>query len=582
MDNKTRRVNGKFKLFYRKGWAYLTVYPPEGKGKDVYPEDIENRMKLMGMPKVPSKIIRDTIEKAGENRMDASDYTDDTADEINAAGTTVALAEWPGGQQLEARIDIHLSDDAMQAEVEIQKPKKGAAEPDYADIIEALHDTGVYYGIDEQRIKDVLKRRLWNSRFIAAQGTRAVLGRGYRISYLFNRNRGKPYLEMNFGRINLKELNFIENKKSGDLLAELIPPVKAVDGRKVTGEIIPAETDRELVELHGGANTRLSEDRRRLYAECDGNVRIQDGRILVEPLITVKNVNYETGNIRFDGSVVVEGSIADGFIVEAGGTIQVANGVGRATLKAGGNILLKTGINGNGEGSIRCGGDLFAKYVESCSVRCGNNVLVEEAIMHSDIQVTGHCILNGRRSEVLASKLLVGGSFWCKKLGNVYETPTTVHIGVQPELLTAYREAAGSLVQKQEEWDKTEYQLEQVVKLIQDGRQDSKILQVQRQLQTQLDSLKTELSEIRKRVPALKEKIQASKDSLAVIEESMYKGAVITFGNLDFRPPDAGIRKIILRAADNKIIDSAFNYHERPQLNFAKEAEEEEKNQDNV
>ena len=37
-----------------------------------------------------------------------------------------------------------------------------------------------------------------------------MFGKAHRILYHFNLNRGKPCLEMDFDRINLKELNFIE------------------------------------------------------------------------------------------------------------------------------------------------------------------------------------------------------------------------------------------------------------------------------------------------------------------------------------------------------------------------------------
>lgn len=540
--------NGAFSLFYRRGWAYLTVYPPTGAGRPVYQEEIENRMRLMGIPRVPAKTIREMIDRAD--------------------GEPKPLVEWPGGQALASAISIEIAEDGMSASATIRAPKKGAAPPALSDVEEELAGAGVVFGIDRGAIERTLERQTYGRPVPVAAGRNAVCGASERVRYHFNVNRGKPYLEMDFGRINLKELNFIDYRRKDDLLAELEPPVAAVDGRKVTGEIIPAETDSEIVRLNGGLNTRQSEDGAKLFADCDGNVRLKDGKVIVEPVVTVQNVNYETGNIRFDGSVVIEGSIADGFIVEAAGDIQVGSGVGKATLRAGGSILLKTGINGNGEGRLECGGDLFAKYIESCSAFCRGSVLVEEAIMHSKVTAFKHCVLNGRRSEVIASELIVGGSFWCKKLGNFNEAPTRVSVGVPPELLIDYRSSAANLDAKQAEWDKIERQIELLGKLMRDGRADERATQAWTQLQGTLDGLGLEIAALRARLPGLRESVLASRGSFVVVEETMFKGASVCFGRLEYRAPEKGIRKTILKAGETEVAESGFNYHERPQIEF--------------
>jgi hypothetical protein len=549
MVQKPSTSNGKFELYYQRGWAYLTVHAPTGAGRPVYPEDIENRMKLLGVPPVSAKRVRDLVEAA--------------------SGEAVALVAWPNGQALAAGIIVEIVKDGMSAFAIIHPPKKGAAPPVLQDVLDELDHAGVVFGIDREGIQRTLARCDYDKPIPVAAGREPVFGKAHRIQYRFNINRGKPYLEMDFGRINLKELNFIDNRKEGELLAELVAPVAAVDGVKVTGEIIPAESDSEIEQLKPGLNTLLSPDGTKLYAQCDGNVRILKGKILVEPVIFVKNVNFETGNIRFDGSVVVEGSVADGFAVEAGGDIQVGNSVGKARLKAGGSILLKTGINGNGKGSIESGGDLFAKYIESSTVTCQGNVLVEEAIMHSHIVASRHCVLNGRRSEVIASDLVVGGSFWCKKMGNFNEAETHLAIGVEPALLLDYRTTGKNIETRQKDHDRIELQLEQLGKLVKEGRADERIQQAQVQLQDSLTGLQQELATLKNRFPGLRERIIASRKSIVVVEETMFKGVVVTFGTLEYRVPDAGARKMILKAREGLIIEAGFNFHERPVLDFA-------------
>jgi len=505
-------------------------------------------MKLLAIPRVSAKTIRNIIDAA--------------------SGQAIPLVEWPQGQLLEAAVTVTISEDTMTASVLIQPPKKGAEPPSLVDIEQELKTSGVVFGIDQHTINRIISEGLYGKPIPVAAGMKPVFGSAHRIHYNFNTNRGKPYLEMDFGRINLKELNFIENCRNGDLLAELIPPVSAVDGHTVTGELIPAETDSAIVALHPGRNTRLSEDGSQLYATCDGNVRLANDTVLVDPIIVLNNVNYETGNIHFDGAVVIEGSIADGFTVQAGGNIQVGNSVGRASLHSGGSILLKSGMNGNGKGLITCDGDVFARYIESCSITCSGNIIVEEVIMHSQLHAFGQCVLNGKRAEVIASELVIGGSFWCKKLGNFNEAPTRVYVGIAPTILLDLRSITTEIEQTQIERDKIELKHEQLLKHLIDNQADDRIHRACQQLQETLDELGKKLADLRIRQATLRDKMKASRESLVVVEDTLFKGAIVYFGHLEYRPSDAGIRKLILRAVENHIIEHGFNPNDRPTLDF--------------
>lgn len=562
MEPPPESHDGTFDLFYRKGWAYLVVTPPSGRGKPVYPEQIENRMKIMRIPRVTGSRIRALAEEA--------------------AGRPVALIEWPDGRRLAARIEVETTENEMQAWVTLNPPLRGAAPPTVEDIEDELNQHGVIHGIDRDAVKRLIARQEYSRRTLVATGNAPIAGTANRVRYHFNTNRGKPYLEMEFGRINLKELNFIDNRHEGDVLAELMPPIEARDGRTVTGRTLIAERDTRPVQLNGGANTRLSPQRTELYATCDGNVRIVGSKVIVEPVVKVRNVNYETGNIRFDGSVVVEGTIADGFVIEASGDIQVGKGVGKATLKAGGNILLKTGINGNGAGEIECDGDLFARYVESCSVTCRGNLLVEEAIMHSHLRVWKHCVLNGRRSEFIGGDIIVGGSLWCKKLGNFNEARTRVAVGVVPNLMITYRSTRQTLEQKQDQLDQAEARLAQLETAIGEGHDDERVLQAREQLRSDAGSLQTEINTLRRRLPHLRERLTASRRSMLVVEDTLFKGVILTFGNLEYRVPDNGVRRTVFRVGEYAIQESGFDYRHRPRLDFGDEAAAGERQSDDT
>ncbi len=541
--------DGSFTVFYRNGWAYLTVQPPAESGRPVYREEVENRMKLLEVPPVRGRTIEALIEAA--------------------RGIPEPLVEWPAGRHLAAVITVHVSDDEMSAWVTVHPPKKGGAPPTPADIERQLASAGVVSGVDHNAVRNLLGGSRYGVPLLLAAGTAPINGSSRRIKYHFNTTRGKPYLEMEFGRINLKELNFIEHCKQGDLLAELLPPVAPVDGRTVLGRALPAQATTRSVSLSAGPNTRFNPDRTQLYAACDGNARLDERRqVVVEPVVKVKNVNYETGNIYFNGSVIVEGHIADGFVVQAGGDIQVGRGVGKARLQAGRSVLLKTGMNGNGEGTLQCAGDLFARYLESCSVTCRGNAFVEEAIMQSEVTVRKHCVLSGRRSEIIAGSLIVGGSLWCRKLGNFNEANTRIALGVPPEVLLEYRAAKGSLEDKYEQLNQSEEQLHKLERAMSDGHDDERVRQAARELEESLPQLSAEINELRHKVPQLRDQLQAARESMLVVEDTIFPGTVISFARQEYHVPDKGARKTILRVGERGLIESGFDIRNKPTLTF--------------
>ncbi|MFP4549380.1 MAG: DUF342 domain-containing protein [Spirochaetales bacterium] len=536
-----------FDLFYRRGWAYLTVYPYSVRGQ-VYVEDVANRMKLLGVPSVSSTEIRAIINEAG--------------------GEPVRLVEWPDGVRLASHIELAIAEDEMSAQISVTPPKKGAARLEPRDVIEHLEANGVVYGIDRDAIRVLLTRERYNREVVVAKGTPPIHAKAAQIRYHFNANRGKPYLEMPFDRINLRELNFIENREEGALLAELMPPVPPRDGQTVTGRRLPANTDIEPNVFIAGQNTRYSEDRLKIYATARGNACVKNGAIVIEPVVTVQNVNYETGNIHFEGAVVVEEGIADGFVVEAAGDVQVSEGVGRATIKSGGNVLLKTGINGGGEGRIECAGNLFTKYIESSTVICERHVFVEQGIMHTDLTSWYNCVLSGRRSEVIASNLTIGGSLWCKKLGSIAEGAVTVRIGIPPVVIDGYSANKRDLRASEERLDTVVHQLEQLDALIDQGRESPKIRTAVHQLEQEQEELRESLRSLREQHHSFRERLKAAKESLVVVEDTIYKGVTVAFGDVEYHAPERGERQTILRINDRGLVNEGYNRAEPPELYF--------------
>ena len=75
----------------------------------------------------------------------------------------------------------------------------------------------------------------------------------------------------------------------------------------------------------------------------------------MEPVLKVDNVDNSTGNLRFNGDVVVKGFVQEGFEIHSTGNVRIEGSVEGASIYADGSILLVNGINGMGRGILQAG-----------------------------------------------------------------------------------------------------------------------------------------------------------------------------------------------------------------------------------
>ena len=537
--------HGGFQVEYSNGYATLTVYPPDENARAIYAEDVINRMKLLGVPRVSVTTIGKIISEA--------------------KGKPVKMVEWPDGERLSASIEITINNDALEASVIMQAPKKGGGRRSVEEITAALEERGVRFGINREEIERIIKSEKYGESVVVAKARNKRDGEPSRVEFSFETDVGRPYLVLAGGRIDLKELNFIQNKKQGEVLGTIIPAKPPVDGVDLFGKTIPASPAGESTAVRPGRNTAYSEDGTRILSLIDGNAFLKSGAVHVEPVVTVKNVNYETGNIDFGGSVVIQEGIADGFRVKAGGSIEIGECVGRVEIVSARDILLKGGMNGAGEGSVSADGEIYAKHLESTSISCRGNLIVDEVAMRSDIYVSSHLLLKGKRADIIGGNTVVGGSLWCKEIGSASEVATRVSIGVDPITYKTFLDLLAEIENKSDNFDELRMNIEKLKKHgSNDAAKAAKTKQALAQLRDEAKKMEEDLKERVLQVKSRRRSMKPEKKSILVVEEKMHPKTVIAFGSEEFHVPNRGSDRTILRVLDNKIVESGFNPAEPP------------------
>ena len=91
---------------------------------------------------------------------------------------------------------------------------------------------------------------------------------------------------------------------------------------------------------------------------------MKNGLIHVDPVFLVKgDLDYQTGNIDFIGSVVIKGDVKSGFNVKASGDIEIEGVVEDSIVETDSDVLIKLGFIGHGEGKIIAMGSVNANIV---------------------------------------------------------------------------------------------------------------------------------------------------------------------------------------------------------------------------
>jgi uncharacterized protein len=302
------------------------------------------------------------------------------------------------------------------------------------DVKAKLKELGVNFGIDEKSISEAVGRAngLMEKRVAIpiAQGIQPIQGKDGKVEYAFST---EP-LEYDFrilpdGKIDYKSSTNILMAQKDMLLARIIDPQEGVPGTNVFSEKINAETGKPAF-CTAGNGVRKSEDGKEFYAEINGSIML-NGTVLevVNTYVVNGDVDYSTGNIQFNGNVVINGTIPDGFEVKADGDIVVLKIVESARLEAGRDIIIKGGVQGKGKGLISAGRDLRTEYAQNARLEAEGNIYIDNFAINSYIFTTKCLIMQNKKGAVIGGEVFAQRGIDVKYLGSETGVKTTVDAG---------------------------------------------------------------------------------------------------------------------------------------------------------
>lgn len=331
-----------------------------------------------------------------------------------------------------------------------------------------LKGNRVLYGYRENMLESVVNDYLKGNlveHVLVADGVKAISGKQAQIDFKFEFTfRPKETEE---GKIDYREIGRIINVKKDQLLAIKKKLIPAITGVTVTGKLTELPEVRD-VPLTAGKNVRKSMGREEngqiiedenvyFYAEAEGALKFENNTLAVHPSLTIdQDVDFNIGNIRFNGDVKIGRDILSGFLVSAEGKIYIWGSAIACTVIGTDDIEIKGGVMGKNKGEIKSDGSILTTFVENAKVSARNDILVKNGVIGSEITCGGTLKFNLRGARLVGSYVKAGKGIQAFTVGSRFDTTTRLITGIDFEKEAEYTQVKDVMEIKIEEMKKIE------------------------------------------------------------------------------------------------------------------------------
>lgn len=449
---------------------------------------------------------------------------------------------------LKKDVQVFITEDRMNAYVTLASPPLDQTYT-VQEVINALQLNRVVSGIDQATVKALVEKESYNIRTLVACGIPCVNGENGFFEFFFRREISHGPKMLPDGSIDYRSMELAEMVNAGDRLVQYHPAVEGISGSNVLGNILNPYRGKDLPPLKGSGFT-MTPDYLVYTALVSGKVELLNNNLFVTNLLLIEgDTDNSTGDIRFNGDVVIKGSVNYGYSIYADGNVTVCGCVEAAKIVAGGNVILQNGMQGGGKGYIECTGNVSGKFFEQVHIVCGGS-LSANSIMHCNIKAEEQVILAGRHGIIVGGVTEAVGGINATVLGNIAEVKTKITVGSTfsvKDLSTAIEEI-NNLTEMLSKIDFGLSKLEEMITVTNSVSLKQKqmdLMQARESKQTQLEEQKSLLSQ-------LQNSIELSKQAVVRVSKYFYPGVTVTINGISYKNEDT-FNGVTIKLVNNEI-----------------------------
>ncbi len=335
-----------------------------------------------------------------------------------------------------AAVSIQLSEDRMKAFLTVSPAEGSGLNATEGQINDEIKKAGIQKGLMEDKVKAIAAAASSGESInndIIAEGVPARDAGSVEVEMKVHIASGQGVSIAKDGHADYRSQDRITVVSEGDLLAEIrIPQGGSEPGWDVTGKTLNA---RELkqVPLSAGNNIDVKEEEdglTRYYARVSGALTNENNVLEIKDAHFIPgDVDMKTGNVKFNGPVTVKGSVMPGFVVFAGGDLQVGGIVDGALLSADGSIAIANGVKGAGKAVLRAKQNIAAGFIEQAHAMAVGDIRVKNSCLRSNVRCNGRLTLLSEKGNFTGGNLKCRRGAEVQNLGHPNGVPTKVFFG---------------------------------------------------------------------------------------------------------------------------------------------------------
>lgn len=327
---------------------------------------------------------------------------------------------------------VRITEDYMEAYMTV-KPSGTPEDYTVEYLTEVLHLNSVKIGILQDSLQKIIDNHLYDREVLVAKGEEAVDGTNGYYEFLFETNLSQKPIMLEDGTVDYKNIKMIELVEPGQTIAVYHAAVPGKNGYNLAAKFKLAKPGKELPPLKG-TGFECMEDGVTYRASVGGKITQMNNRVNIFQVHELfGDVDLTTGNIEFNGDVIIHGNVLEGMSIQATGTVTVDKVVESASIDAKKGVILRGGVLGKNGSKVRSKGNIMAQFFEYADVKAEGDIEAD-SFLDSHVYAGGKIELTGKKACILGGSTHAVRGIRAREIGNMAGAGTEVSVGVHQKV----------------------------------------------------------------------------------------------------------------------------------------------------